>query len=269
MLNNEYLIRGTHRAARADDYLHGWPSFACADYGHGIVWGTYLLPQVPWARLLSVPLRELQGVPPISPVTLGPVEWALHRWAVAHGYKTALPTFEYTDYHDGNGRVYGVLAFDNDSPVDARDVPGADLPGSSPVHDYGQCEDAAANWRAVNLWAYRHQYPAGFPDFEHADYGHGQVYGSLLVQGASGLIFRDTPETEIRHLLGLPDHDGPPRTGTASANLHRKGVQPFRGEIYSAPEDAGSWEESPSTSSARTPTITTTSGACGKTSANR
>jgi hypothetical protein len=74
VLNYEQLMRGTHRFARADDHPHGWPSFACADYGHGTVWATYPLPQVPWAELLYVPLRELQGTS-LSPRSLSTDEF--------------------------------------------------------------------------------------------------------------------------------------------------------------------------------------------------
>ena len=107
--------------------------------------------------------------------------WAATRWTAGHSFKAALPTSEMQNYNDGRGVVYGMLIFHNDSLIDFKDVSSAQLPGASQVRDYGVCDDAGATWAAVHFWAYQRNYPAGFRDFEHTDYGQGQVYGSLLV----------------------------------------------------------------------------------------
>ena len=122
-LDSIELIRGTGRIARKGPWLDGWPSFAWANYGNGPVWGTYLLPNVPWAHFQDIPVRELPRPASMIPAELGQLMWGVTRWAVAHGFKGALPTCEMQDYHDGRGVVYGAVLFHNGCPLDGRDVP--------------------------------------------------------------------------------------------------------------------------------------------------
>ncbi len=66
-----------------------------------------------------------------------------------------------------------------------RDVPLTDL-GNPPLDDFG------ARMRAANTYAVNNGFRGGFPNFEHADYGHGIVCGTILIKNDVS-EFRDIP----------------------------------------------------------------------------
>jgi HSP20 family protein len=202
------LLRGTARVARSRRFQHGWPNFEWTQPEGSPMpaFGTFFLPIAPWVHWEDVPRHDLEGNPGHSDV--GPMVWAANRWALSHGHKTALPTFEEADYNDGRGTVYGLVIFHDDSPVVFHDIDKTELEGSDIVLPYGKCDHPASTWRAVNLWAYRHGYFAGFPTFDAADYGGGMVYGAHLVLTESGLAFDNVGGGEICQALGIPAESG-------------------------------------------------------------
>jgi HSP20 family protein len=202
------LLCGTARAARSRGFQHGWPNFEWTQPAGSPmpIFGTYLVPMAPWVHWEDVPRQELEGNP--SRTDVGPMVWAATRWALSHGHKTALPTFEEADYNDGRGTVYGMVIFQSDSPAVFHDIDQSELEGADLVLPYGKCDHPASTWRAVNLWAYRHGYFAGFPTFEAAEYGQGVVYGAHLVQAESRLAFDNVGGGEICQALGVPTDFG-------------------------------------------------------------
>lgn len=95
---------------------------------------------------------------------------AINDWARKNGYAAGFPNFHQANY--GQGIVYGTILL-KDGTVEARDVSASEL---------GNPSDNEARFRAINDWATKNGYAAGFPNFHQADYGQGVVYGTILIK---------------------------------------------------------------------------------------
>ena len=194
MASVEERLRLTHRWATAHGFFHGWPNFEQANYhdGRGVVYGTRLIRPGSNIEWRDVPRREL-GAPELSNIEGC---WrAAHRWAIAHGYGTGMPTFEQADY--GNGVVYGIVLLKSPPHMTWQDVRLAELEGRPSFADPGGVI------RSIDRWAKQHGFAAGFPNFEQADYrdGRGVVYGSFGFAPGDYLHWQDVPA----HELGLAE----------------------------------------------------------------
>jgi F-box protein 11 len=160
------------RFRQANDYAHAhgftsaFPNFHEADYGLGVVHGTFLLGRDA-AEWRDIPATELGNSDPRD--AAGRFR-ATHDWAVRNGYLGGYPNFHRADH--GGGTVYGTILIKRESAV-WRDVPASEL-GNPPVDDVG------ARFRAAADWAVRRGFAAGFPNFHQADHGSGVVYGTIL-----------------------------------------------------------------------------------------
>jgi hypothetical protein len=121
------------------------------------------------AEWRDVPGKDL-GSPSDSDV--GARFRAAHNYARKYGFAAAFPTFFDADY--GQGVVYGTI-FLTSNCAEWRDVPGGDLGGPSDT-------DVGARFRAVEAYAKRHGFGAGFPNFYQADSGDGTIYGTILLK---------------------------------------------------------------------------------------
>jgi hypothetical protein len=115
------MFRGANDYAVANGYAAGIPNFHQADYGNGVVYGTFLVKQGK-TDFLDVRAAELgvwdrRDVPRMFR--------AANDYAAAHGYAASFPTFHEADY--GNGLVFGLVLF-HAGTVSWHDVP-ADLLG--------------------------------------------------------------------------------------------------------------------------------------------
>jgi Lamin Tail Domain len=113
------MFRGANDYAVANGYAAGIPNFHQADYGNGVVYGTFLVKHGK-TDFTDVPATELgvwdrRDAPRMMR--------AANDYAAAHGYAAAFPTFHEADY--GNGRVFGLVLF-HAGTVSWQDVP-ADL----------------------------------------------------------------------------------------------------------------------------------------------
>ncbi|NEZ54981.1 hypothetical protein [Adonisia turfae] len=100
------------------------------------------------------------------------------------GYGAGFPNFHEANH--GNGVVYGTILI-KANYVEWRDIPAADL---------GNPGDIGARFRAVNDWAGKNSYKAGFPNFHQADYGNGVVYGTFLLKD-NATEWRDIPAADL------------------------------------------------------------------------
>ncbi len=101
------------------------------------------------------------------------------------GYSAAFPNFHQADY--GAGVVYGTILL-KPGYVEWRDVPANQL--GNPGGDIG------SRFRAVNDWAGNNGFSFGFPNFHEANYGHGVVYGTMLLrENAAG--WADIPAADL------------------------------------------------------------------------
>lgn len=107
-------------------------------------------------------------------------------YAWAHRFLSGFPNFHEADY--GLGPVYGTMLLGSDV-AEWRDIPARELGDPNP-------EDFGARFRATNDWAGRHGYLSGYPNFHHANYGAGTVYGTILVK-QGGAEWRDIPASEL------------------------------------------------------------------------
>lgn len=161
-----HRFRETSDYAWAHRFLSGFPNFHEADYGQGVVYGTFLLGSdvADWRDLRAADL----GSPPAGDV--GARFRATNDWAHRNGYLSGFPNFHQADY--GAGTVYGSVLI-KQGAAEWRDIPARDL-GSPPDHD------VPARFRATSDWAARNGFAAGFPNFHQADHGSGTVYGTIL-----------------------------------------------------------------------------------------
>ena len=107
-------------------------------------------------------------------------------YAWAHRFLSGFPNFHQADY--GQGVVFGTLLLGGDA-AEWRDVPAAQL-GNPPIHDVG------ARFRATNDYASRNGFVGGFPNFHHANYGQGTVYGTILIKRGAA-TWRDVPAAQL------------------------------------------------------------------------
>jgi hypothetical protein len=159
-------------------FAGGWPNFHQADYGDGLVRGTFLLP-APLVEWRDVPRTQL-GDTPIYDVPA--MFRAANDFAVANGFAAGIPTFHEADY--GAGTVRGVNLVRPGS-TEFRDVLASELG----VWDRS---DAPRMFTAANDYAVAHGFAAAFPTFHEADYGHGLVFGLVLFR-AGTVTWRDLP----------------------------------------------------------------------------
>lgn len=176
-------FREAHDYAVWHGFGTGWPNFHQADYGDGIVYGTFLLPDST-ADFRDVP-REEYGVYQIGDVAA--MFRAANDYAVSQGYAAGLPDFHAADY--GNGVVYGTFLI-KQGMAEFRDVLAAELG----LWDRTQ---VPAMLRAANDYAVRAGYSAAFPTFHEADYGSGLVFGLILFHSGTS-VWRDVPADLLR-----------------------------------------------------------------------
>lgn len=117
-------LTGAHDWAVAQGAAHGFPTFHEANYGAGVVYGTYLLTAaaVAWQ---DVPVQSILGAN-IDPTTRPMEEWfrGAHDWAIANGRPAAIPNGHYT--RNGGTWVMGVFSF-NAGYAQWRDLTADDL----------------------------------------------------------------------------------------------------------------------------------------------
>jgi hypothetical protein len=97
----------SHDYARRHGYAHGFPNFHNANYGQGIVHGTFLVRSgaVEWR---DVPASDL-GIAESSTVpTVHDWIWKTYNYATARGYAAGMPTFYRARY---DRWVYGTILF--------------------------------------------------------------------------------------------------------------------------------------------------------------
>ena len=104
--------------------VHGFPNFHEANYGAGVVYGTFLLTAaaVTWQ---DVPVATILGAN-IDPTTRPMEQWftGAHDWAMSNGNPAAMPNGHYAQY--GGNWVVGIFAF-NAGFAEWRDLTGAEL----------------------------------------------------------------------------------------------------------------------------------------------
>ena len=104
-------------------------------------------------------------------------------WAVRHGYFSGFPNFHQA--HNGTEIVYGAILIKKGN-ADHFSIPASEI----------SFTDIGSRFRAVNDWAVRHGYAAGFPNFHQAHNGTEIVYGAILLKKGT-IIHRDVSEFEI------------------------------------------------------------------------
>jgi hypothetical protein len=171
-------FRQVSNYALTQGFVGGFPNFHQADYGKGLVYGTVFL-RSGFATWRDVPATTL-GNPPGGDV--GARFRATQSYANNNGIVGGFPNFHQADY--GHGLVYGTFLLGNNA-AEWRDVPATAL-GNPPGGD------VEARFRATNDYAARTGFAAGFPNFHQADYGHGLVYGTILLRRAA-VEWRDVP----------------------------------------------------------------------------
>ena len=120
----------------------------------------------------------------------------VNAYASLHGFVGAYPNFHKADH--GNGIVNGTFLLK--SPfAEWRDIPLSEL--NNP-----DLNDLAGRFRATAVWATNHNFAVGIPNFFHADYGHGVVCGTILLN-SNAIEWRDIPITELNN-IALNDLDG-------------------------------------------------------------
>ena len=117
-------LTSAHDWAKTQGAAHGFPNFHEANYGNGVVYGTYLLTPaaVTWQ---DVPVAQILGSN-IDPTTRPMEQWftGAHDWAMANGKDAAMPNGHYAQY--GGNWVVGIFSF-NPGVAQWRDLTGDDL----------------------------------------------------------------------------------------------------------------------------------------------
>jgi hypothetical protein len=96
-------MRATQRFAVKFGYIGGFPNYFHADYGSGVVCGTFLLTNKA-AEWRDVPITEL-GNPPLNDI--GARMRSANDYAFRNGFLGGFPTFFHADY--GKGIVCGII----------------------------------------------------------------------------------------------------------------------------------------------------------------
>lgn len=119
-------------------------------------------------------------------------------WCVRGGYAGGYPTCHQANYGDNRGTVHGVVALPAHA-VEWRDVPAWEMGNPNP-------NDHRLRLASANGYAYQRNYLHGFPNFHHANYGQGTVYGTLLVRkgptGGNVLPLAQWQDVPVQQILG-------------------------------------------------------------------
>lgn len=180
----------TYDYAEAHGFVGGFPNFHQADYGEGIVYGTFLLNSGEWRDVSASDLGNPPGY------SIGARFRAISDYAARNGFVGGFPNFHQADY--GSGLVYGNILLGSNE-AEWRDVPASEL-GNPSANNYWQ------RFRATSDYAARNGFAGGFPNFHHADYGRGRVYGTILIKQAA-TEWRDVPRTVMRMYSWPFDND--------------------------------------------------------------
>lgn len=141
-----------------------------------IVYGSILI-QKSTADHIAIPTSEI-------PFTdIGSRFRVVNDWAVQHGYFSGFPNFHQS--HNGVETVYGTILIKKGA-ADHIAIPASEIPFT----------DIGSRFRAVNDWAVKHGYAAGYPNFHQAHNGTEIVYGAILLKKGS-VICKDISEFEI------------------------------------------------------------------------
>ena len=100
------------------------------------------------------------------------------------GFGAGFPTFQQADH--GNGLVYGTI-FIKSEFVELRNILAKDL---------GNPTDDASRFRAINGWATKNGFVAGFPNFLQSDSAKGVMYGVVLLKKGA-VEWRDVLDKEL------------------------------------------------------------------------
>jgi len=105
-------------------YVHGFPNLHEQNYGHGVVYGTFLIAHgsCEWRDVPAVDL----GLGTAEPSSVPMDRWFMgaHDYAWPRGYVTGMPNGHYANY--GHGYVCGVFLFPQ-GKAEWRDIPGREL----------------------------------------------------------------------------------------------------------------------------------------------
>lgn len=171
-------FQALHNYAMRQGYAAIFPNCHNADYGNGMVVGSIILDRdiVEWR---DIPASQLG-----NPNSIERHFTAVHDYAVRNGFEAGLPNFHQADY--GQGRVYGTYLIKKGA-AEHRDILVAEL---------GKPKTPEDRFKAVYGYAIRNGFEAGFPNFHHANYGHGEVYGTFLLRKPFA-TWRDIPAYDI------------------------------------------------------------------------
>jgi hypothetical protein len=104
----------------------------------------------------------------------------------------AFPNFVLVPKSGGADSASGTV-FVTRAVAEWHDVPLTELKASS---DFEGLPDFEGRIRAANAYAANNGFVGAFPNFFHADYGHGVVCGTVLLN-AEGAEWRDVPWSEL------------------------------------------------------------------------
>ncbi|MFC4801776.1 PASTA domain-containing protein [Neobacillus sp. GCM10023253] len=121
---------GAHDYARRNGYQHGYPNFHEANYGKGVVYGTFLI-KPGTCEWRDVPAKEL-GLGTGDPSKIPMENWfrGASDYASKHNYAAAMPNGHYANY--GLGYVCGVFLFPK-GKAEWRDIRGRELGLPEPI----------------------------------------------------------------------------------------------------------------------------------------
>ncbi|MFO0722926.1 MAG: hypothetical protein U1E65_04015 [Myxococcota bacterium] len=177
-------LREANRNALAAGFAGGFVNFQQADYGHGVVYGTYYLRTqavAGWQQIFATDLGgvDVQDVPRMMK--------AAHLFARRHGWASALPTFEAakTDL----GLIYNLSVLSN-AAVEVHFVDECQLGSPSGF-------DVEAFFRGADEYARRNGYEAAFPTFERINLDTGGMGQYIVVFRPGYTSWRDSPRAEI------------------------------------------------------------------------
>ncbi|MBP7241811.1 lamin tail domain-containing protein [Amaricoccus sp.] len=180
-MGHDDRFRKANRYAGTQGFVGGFSNFHEADYGRGVVHGTFMLSgtAVEWRDIPRATLSALDaGAHQIDNVPA--VVRAVSRWGSANGFDGGIPTFE--QGIAGGTVVYGAMLL-RAGVTQWRDVPRGRLGANSP-DDVPNLMRGASDYAAANGFA------AGFPTFEQADHGAGVVFGIHLFP-AGAITWKD------------------------------------------------------------------------------
>lgn len=178
-------FRVTNSYAGRHGFGAGFPNFHVARYSRGLVFGVMLI-KPEYVEAKDVLASDLG-----NPEDERALFRAVDAYAGKHGFGGALPNFHQANY--GQGTVYGVH-FIKAEVIKSRDVLMSEL---------GDPSGKAAIFRAVNAYAGRHGFGAGFPNFHQASYDRGAVYGVKLIS-SEAIVSEDVLVSDLA-IDVLPD----------------------------------------------------------------